>query len=326
MFKIKKNMILALFIMFFMLLVLPEQVHAIEPMEVGKNVTLSIDYLCEKKTVKDVEFCIYKVATASEFAEFTPTEEFAKYPVAIDNEQCCSWDKLAETLAAYVERDNLKPLDKGKTDDCGKLKFPTKSTVKMTTGLYLVVGSTHKSGNYIYESKPFLVSLPERDENDVWLYDVTSAPKNSRTVQLTKIKVAKIWKDSRDTSKRPEKIEVELLCDGKEYDTVTLNKKNNWRYTWDGLEKGHRWKVVEKKVPSGYTVVVELEDDTFTLTNTLKKKKEPSKDVPKNPPKEAGKKETLPQLGLLWWPIPVLACGGMTLFTLGWIKSRKQDE
>ena len=257
MFKIKKNMILALFIMFFMLLVLPEQVHAIEPMEVGKNVTLSIDYLCEKKTVKDVEFCIYKVATASEFAEFTPTEEFAKYPVAIDNEQCCSWDKLAETLAAYVERDNLKPLDKGKTDDCGKLKFPTKSTVKMTTGLYLVVGSTHKSGNYIYESKPFLVSLPERDENDVWLYDVTSAPKNSRAVQLTKIKVSKIWKDSQDT---------------------------------------------------------------------LKKKKEPSKDVPKNPPKEAGKKETLPQLGVLWWPIPVLACGGMTLFTLGWIKSRKQDE
>ena len=34
---------------------------------------------------------------------------------------------------------------------------------------------------------------------------------------------------------RPSEVVIELLKDGKLYDTVTLNEKNNWRHTWRGL-------------------------------------------------------------------------------------------
>ena len=32
----------------------------------------------------------------------------------------------------------------------------------------------------------------------------------------------------------------------------------------------------------------------------------------------------LPQTGMLWWPVPVLACGGMVLFLIGWSRGRHE--
>lgn len=34
----------------------------------------------------------------------------------------------------------------------------------------------------------------------------------------------------------------------------------------------------------------------------------------------------LPQTGLLWWPVPVLAAAGMALFAIGWLYRRKDEE
>ena len=38
------------------------------------------------------------------------------------------------------------------------------------------------------------------------------------------------------------------------------------------------------------------------------------------------KKPTLPQTGQLWWPVPLLACGGMLCFLAGWVKNRRDYE
>ena len=35
--------------------------------------------------------------------------------------------------------------------------------------------------------------------------------------------------------------------------------------------------------------------------------------------------DRLPQTGQLWWPVPVLAVGGMFLFMLGWIRNRRSE-
>ena len=42
--------------------------------------------------------------------------------------------------------------------------------------------------------------------------------------------------------------------------------------------------------------------------------------LPKPPEKPGGK---LPQTGQLWWPVPMLACAGMTLFLLGWVRKEQ---
>ena len=42
----------------------------------------------------------------------------------------------------------------------------------------------------------------------------------------------------------------------------------------------------------------------------------PEETVPKGP--------GLPQTGVLWWPVPILACCGMGLFVIGWAR-RRQD-
>ena len=47
----------------------------------------------------------------------------------------------------------------------------------------------------------------------------------------------------------------------------------------------------------------------------------PGEDIPEETvPKGPG----LPQTGVLWWPVPILACCGMGLFVIGWAR-RRQD-
>lgn len=40
-----------------------------------------------------------------------------------------------------------------------------------------------------------------------------------------------------------------------------------------------------------------------------------------NGPEEPGEPD-IPQTGQLWWPVPLLACGGMALFLTGWLRRR----
>ena len=112
---------------------------------------------------------------------------------------------------------------------------------------------------------------------------------------------------------------MQLLRDGRVYDTVTLSEENNWRYTWTGLDEDFTWRVVEAEVPEGYTVSVQREGITFVLTNTH------LSCTPSDPPLDrpsgnSGNK--LPQTGSLWWPVPLLLCGGILLLILGWGRRR----
>ena len=59
--------------------------------------------------------------------------------------------------------------------------------------------------------------------------------------------------------------------------------------------------MAETNVPAGYTVTVTQEGTLFVVTNTY-----PGKTPPK-----------LPQTGLLWWPVPLLACAGLALVLAG---------
>ena len=103
---------------------------------------------------------------------------------------------------------------------------------------------------------------------------------------------------------------VTLLQNGTAYDTQTLSSTNGWQYTWDKLPKYDKnsteisWTVREFSVP-GYVSSIRQNGYTFVLTNTP--------DEPKPP-----------QTGVLWWPVPVLACGGLASMFVGTLSRRKE--
>ena len=269
-------------------------------------------------TTEPVSLTIQDACRGLAYGESALTGDFQDDPVTLKQPDQAGWRVLAATLDGYAARDQRKPLATRETDADGQLTFSG-----LEAGMYLVTWQKHTTGGYTYTPVPFLVSLPGLDGEDNWVYDVTADPKYDREkvpVQpgavIVDRKVLKVWEDDGAEDARPESITVQLLQNGKVYDTVTLSGKNRWSYAWDGLSKDDTWQVVEADVPEEYTVTVSREGITFVVTNTLTEEI-PDEPVPQGP--------ALPQTGVLWWPVPLLACAGMALFLAGWARRRSEE-
>ena len=308
--------------------------------DTGHPASLTIQYPC-----RGAAFRLYRAAEVSPYGEYTLTGDFKDYPVSLDQPD---WRALASTLEGYVARDELQPMAQGETDENGRLTFSG-----LEPGLYLITGERHTAGGVTYTPEPFLVSLPGLDGADNWVYEVTANPKYEEEQEpddkpdggTVKCKVLKVWEDG-GAEGRPAGVTVQLLRNGKVYDTVTLSEENGWSHTWTGLDKNRACQVVEADVPEGYTVTVSREGITFVVTNT--REDVPGEPNPENPdqpgsPDEPGNPDqpgepgtpggpgtpqgpALPQTGTLWWPVPLLACGGMALFLTGWVRRRSGDS
>ena len=190
-------------------------------------------------------------------------------------------------------------------------------------------------------------------------YDVISQVKCEKTVhpKETRYEIHKNWIDY--NSKRPVSINVNIYLDGTLYKEVVLDSSNNWSYKWS-YAQGHVFTVAEK-VPTGYKVTYTNNGAIFTMTNTGTPDKpstppgtpdKPSNPpgTPDNPPETPqgpvgevlgaarrlllGEDESpevlgarrLPQTGQLWWPVFVLAAGGMALIFAGAMSERRSHE
>ena len=275
------------------------------------------------------EFCLYQVGQWDGKGGFHWLDSL--------EEKQINWDdleNLAATLAPYAGE--LTPARTGKTGQDGKVTFSG-----LEAGVYLVLGEPYRVGQMTCTPSPVLISLPSGGENHVSAnvkYEETPDTPGTTTT----VKVQKVW--SGQETDRPQEITVQLLKNGAVYDTVTLNADNNWRHTWTGLSKDALWQVVEQSVPEGYTVSISKDGLTFTIINTCTPPEEPGNpdnpdnpDNPTTPPNptnpttpgssgSSGSKPTLPQTGQLWWPVPLLACGGMLCFLAGWVKNRRDYE
>ena len=322
----------ALILCFLMVSVLlPVQAYAAEKIDLNQGVGLRISYQDNNKPLSGAEFRIYLVATVDEYGELTVTEDFAQFNVQIKGGDDDAWRALASTLEGYVLRDDISPADSGKTNDKGVVSFP--STGKsLKAGLYFVLGHRHTQNGYRYDPAPFMVMLPGLDkENNIWVYDVTlnakfdssQIPDNPDDNTIDR-KVLKVWADDGHEKDRPKEVIVQLLRDGKVYDTVTLNAANNWRYTWTALNDRYTWTIVEKEL-EGYTVGVTREGITFVVTNTYNEEipDGPTPTAPTTPDKPTTPtKPTLPQTGQLWWPVPVLIAAGLLFVVIGLVRRR----
>lgn len=291
-------------------LLVPQNVLAIDRIKEGADVSLSVVYGTEESPVPGAKVDLYKVADVYGFGEFIPTEEFASYPLQWEDLDSAQWKLLAETLASYIVTEQMKPLDTGITDADGRVQFPSENE-KMTTALYLIMGDAYVYKNKVYTLQPTLICLPNRHEDDVWQYEEEIYLKYEWVDEVTELQVRKIWSGD-DSKKRPEKITIQLYQGSELYDTVVLNEENNWYYTWKDLKTAYDWKIVEKEVPAGYTVSVGRNGTTFVVTNTY------TQTVPKEP--------ELPQTGMLWWPVPILAGTGLLFFLAGWMMRRRDEK
>ncbi len=273
----------------------------------GSGSSLTISYILEGEPMAGSNFKIYKIADVDEEGEYTVVDAFSSYNVVFAPGDQAGWQATALALYGYARRDGIEPVTDGDTNGFGVLKVDN-----IGRGIYLVAGGDSEFGGYVYESEPFIVSIPRRSGNNLQ-YDVTVNPKVRRDRPVDKeIKVIKVWKDDGREADRPGMIEVQLLGDGEVHETVRLDADNSWRYTWTGLDGTKEWLVVEKKAPEGYTVSVKREGTTVFITNT--------KESPEEPP------ETLPQTGQLWWPVFLLGGAGLVLLLTGFVGTLRRRK
>lgn len=97
---------------------------------------------------------------------------------------------------------------------------------------------------------------------------------------VTRVQVEKVWSDSNDRSRmRPESITIHLLRNGEEIKTKTVTEANDWKWTFDNLDKfdandkEYKYTIKEDTVPF-YTSAESTDADGNTvITNTYKPEK-----------------------------------------------------
>ena len=124
--------------------------------------------------------------------------------------------------------------------------------------------------------------------------------------------VMKVWNDTGYEDERPESIQVYLLRNGEKHDARILDESNQWQTVWENLpardQNGNEinWTVQEEEIPGYYVGYTEM-GEHILITNSIVK-------------------PTLPQTGLMWWPVPVLAALGLLMLVLGRLaKGRAED-
>lgn len=295
--------------------------------EINPGKTCALTVRC-KHTVEDVAYAIWRVAEVDADVRFRYVSPFKNkgFHSANDHDD---WEDTAETLAGYVERERIAPLAIAETNARGNATFE-----KLKTGLYLVLGEPYTYDGKTYEQDSFLIALPTRSDNtQPWEYDVTTIRKPAGQVehptQKVDVEVLKIWSGD-DGILRPASVTVQLLQNGQVYDTVTLNRRNNWEHRWTELPAGFVWRVTEAQVPAGYSVLVQRNGNKFVIINTYDVPEEPQKPKPPEDFEDIPDddvpldKPTLPETGTTQWIVPLLLSAGALLFLLGLLRRRQE--
>lgn len=144
------------------------------------------------------------------------------------------------------------------TDNNGKVLFDN-----LNLGVYYIK-QINKIKNFS-QMNPILIMLP-KEINNSFEYNIDASPK-IEILDLTDIKIKKIWNtDKKD--KILNHVTIELYKDKEKIETVTLNEENNWEIVIEGLPKSDSYSVKEINLSKGYTVTYNLNEYTFTVTNT----------------------------------------------------------
>ena len=308
------------FILCICLYLIPCQVQAAstadakEPISTNENCSLKISYCSGGIAFSQLPVKLYKIADVSADYQYTLTSSFEKSKLILNGIQTVGeWNVIRSTLETYILANDITADFNAKTDFEGKASFDA-----LKPGLYLAITERiiQDETTYVFDSA--LIALPGLGADGLWQYQVDVTSKSeiippSEDDEKIELKVFKLWKGDSGSSARPTTIEVEIFRNGTSYQTVTLSEDNHWTYTWFAKDDGSDWKVVERNIPTGYTMTIEERETSFVLTNTL------NRDVPDNPDS--------PQTGdtsnIMLWVILMIVSGSM-LIILGITEKRNR--
>ena len=180
------------------------KVSARELIDVKQKGSFTIKYPCS-----DAKFQIYKIADVSQYGKYTVTSDFAKYSIDLKIEEQTEWQTLASTLRGYVARDGKNPLQIKKTNADGTAYFGD-----LTVGLYLLIGDDAKDSAYKYKTEEAIIALPNLEEEDQWIFDITILPKYEREPWSPDGKVTSTGTDQKENTEN--KTESESDSEGKD--------------------------------------------------------------------------------------------------------------
>lgn len=232
--------------------------------------SLTVTYQYQEAALNNADISLYRLADWSAKGGYTPTGDFANhtaYPVDWDilNADQQTLRDFANTMAGYIAVNKPAAENTLKTDSAGVATFN-----QLKDGLYLAVVAPYQGNVHTCQTAAMLVALPNVHKDAADQRTLSIEPKAACAVPpTTTTSVTKVWKD-KNSAKRPESVTMNLLQDGKIYDSIMLNNANDWKYTWKGLQAKHEYTVVEANVPGNYTALVDRENNDYTVTNTAK--------------------------------------------------------
>jgi hypothetical protein len=288
-------------------------VDAKEPISADTNCSLSISYCSGSIAFSELPVKLYKIADVSADYQYTLTSSFEKSNLNLNGMRTVGeWNVIRTTLETFILANEVAADFNAVTDFEGKASFDA-----LKPGLYLSITECIMKDETTYVFDSTVIALPGLSADGLWQYqvDVTSKSEiippieNDEEIEL---KVLKLWKGDSGSSTRPTTIEIDIFRNGTSYQNVTLSEDNHWTYTWSAKDDGSDWKIIERNIPTGYTMTIEERETSFVLTNTL------NQDVP-----------DLPQTGdtsnIMLWIILMIVSGSM-LNILGIIEKRKRYD
>lgn len=302
----KKLIIYFCLIMLLCSMVVPTIVSAAS-IEIETPCSLTLNYAKESVGFQDLEIRIFRVADYLSNGSYNLTGEFAEYPVNIHGiTSQKEWTDTACTLEVYIRADKVESTAVANTDSDGTVMFEN-----LQTGLYLVAGADVKTQTEKFSFEPFFIFLPTPDNDGGYNYDLVANPKVGKVTPISSYTLMKLWKDTGSTASRPADVTVEIFKDDSIWDTVELNKSNNWSYKWETEDTEASWSVLEKDVPQGYTVKITEKGNNFTIINT---KEGTTPSAPKTG-------DTTP----LWRYVMLMGISGLALIITGILHKRKRS-
>ena len=239
-----------------------------EPIITSAECSLTLNYVHGENTFPDIPVQLYCISTASSDFQYTLTEAFRSSGLIVNGVSSTSeWNAMRTTLESFIVSNKLIPDQTEITNNLGFIEFNG-----LVPGLYFVMPVQFSEDGVYYYFDSALVAVPTLNKEGVWEYDVTATPKPSIDIPTgdeEEYKVVKLWRDNGNSENRPTSIVVDIICNGKIVESVTLSGDNNWSYSWTAADNGDVWQVTEQTIPEGYIMTVEEHSTSFTIINTV---------------------------------------------------------
>lgn len=281
-----------------------------EPISPDKDCSLTIAYRYDGQSFSNHPVRLYKIADVSADFQYTLTAPFANSGLILNGVQSVSeWNVIRSTLETYILADGVTADFNSITDSEGKASFDA-----LKPGLYLAITERIIQNETIYVFDSAFIALPGLGTDGLWQYQVEISSKSqiippSEDEEEIEYKVLKIWKGDSGSSARPTLIEVEIFRNGTSYQTVKLSEDNHWTYTWSVKDDGSDWKVVERNIPTGYTMTIEERETSFVITNTF------TQDDPNTPtPPQTGDTSNI----MLWFVLMIVSGSMLIILGITW--------